>query len=448
MTTVDRREFLTLMGLGSVAVLAGCTGVPRSTTLPKGLPQPTGVAVTRWGADEFARGSYSYLSLDSRDGDRGLLAEPVADVLFFAGEATSSSNPATVHGALMSGRDAAIKLARGANQSASVGVIGAGAAGIAAARQLVDAGFDVVVYEARERIGGRIHTDMSLGVPVDLGGSWIQGVDGNPMAMIANAISAPTVRTNWDSTITYNAEGNRIPDSFWAAPTRTVNRAAGKGLTIQAAIDAALVGRDQEYTDQFNFAVVATFEHEYAADVEQLSAEAPHEGSYFRGADVLLPNGYLELLETLTDDLDVRLHSPVERVAWTDGGANISIAGNTFAHDRVVITLPLGVLKAKDVVFDPPLPVAKQGAIDRFGMGLLNKVALEFPDAFWDQTFDYFGYVAKDRGEWAQWYDMERVTGKPIVVAFHAGSVAERMETMSDDMIASEAMSTLTRIYG
>ena len=448
MTTLDRRRFLRLLGLGSLAVLAGCTRRSPTVGLSTELPEPTGALVTRWRADEFARGSYSYLSLDSLRGDRELLAAPLADVVFFAGEATSSSNPATVHGALMSGRDAATTLAAVANPSASVGVIGAGAAGIAAARQLVDAGFDVVVYEARQRIGGRVHTDMSFGVPVDLGGSWIHGVGGNPMTAIADEVNAPRVSTNWDSTVTYDADGNRIPDSFWAAPTRVVNGAAGKGLTIQAAIDDALVGRDQEYIDRFNFAVVATFEHEYAADVERLSAEAPHEGTYFRGADVLLPNGYLELLNTLTHDLDIRLESPVERVAWTNGGAGIVIAGHEFAHDHVVVTLPLGVLKANDVVFEPPLPNNKQGAIDRFGSGLLNKVVLEFPEAFWDQTVDYFGYVSEDRGKWAQWYDMERVTRRPIVLAFHAGSAAETMETMSDDMIIAEAMSTLTTIYG
>ena len=448
MTTLDRRRFLRLMGLGSLAVLAGCTRESPPVGLSTGLPEPTRALVTRWRADEFARGSYSYLSLDSLPGDRELLAAPLADVVFFAGEATSSSNPATVHGALMSGRDAATALGAVANPSASVGVIGAGAAGIAAARQLVDAGFDVVVYEARERIGGRVHTDMSLGVPIDLGGSWIQGVEGNPMAAIADEINAPRVPTNWDSTITHDAEGNRIPNNFWAAPTRVVNGAAGKGVTIEAAIDNALVGRDQSYMDKFNFAVVATFEHEYAADVELLSAEAPHEGSYFRGGDVLLPGGYLELIKTLTHDLDIRLGSPVERLVWTTGRAGIVIAGHEYAHDHVVVTLPLGVLKANDVVFEPRLPDNKQGAIDRFGMGLLNKVVLEFPEAFWDQAIDYFGYVSEDRGKWAQWFDMERVTGRPIVLAFHAGSVAERMEAMSDDMILAEAMSTLTTIYG
>lgn len=448
MTDLDRRRFLQLMGLGSLAVLSGCVGGSPNAGRGNAVPDPTGALITRWRADEFARGSYSYLSVDSRHGDRELLAAPVGSTLFFAGEATSSSNPATVHGALMSGRDAAARLEAVANPSASVGIIGAGAAGIAAGRQLLDAGFEVVIYEARQRIGGRVHTDMSLGVPVDLGGSWIHGVDGNPMTAIADAVDAPRVPTDWDSTVTYDAKGNRVPGSFWALPTRTVNGAAGRGLTIQAAIDDALADRTPEYVDQFNFAVVATFEHEYAADAQHLSAEAPHEGNYFRGGDVLLPNGYLDLLRTLTDDLEIRLGSVVDRVVWGAEGTTIGIAGQQFTHDHVVVTLPLGVLKTRAVAFEPPLPDEKQGAIDRFGMGLLNKVVLEFPYAFWDQGVDYFGYIAADRGKWAQWYDMEGVTGRPIALAFNAASVAGAMEAASDDEVVAEAMAVLGTIYG
>ena len=75
--------------------------------------------------------------------------------IFFAGEATSASNPATVHGALMSGRDAAEQVIAIRDEPASVAVIGAGAAGVAAAADLVKAGSNVVLYEARNRIGGR-----------------------------------------------------------------------------------------------------------------------------------------------------------------------------------------------------------------------------------------------------------------------------------------------------
>lgn len=448
LTTLDRRRFLQLLALGSGVVLAGCVrAVPKPAPVTE-IPDPTDVLITRWRTDEFARGSYSYLSLDNRPGDRELLAAPIGAKLFFAGEATSSSNPATVHGALMSGRDAATMLQGVAVAGAMVGVIGAGAAGIAAARQLLDAGYEVVIYEGRDRIGGRVHTDTSLGVPVDLGASWLTGVRGNPMTAIADTINAPRVPTDYENTVVYDANGRRAGGSFWLAPVHTVNRAAREGLTIQAAIENALVDHSQRYIDRFNFAVVAVFEHEYAVDIKHLSAHAPHEGDYFGGGDAMLPNGYLELLDALTDNLDIRLSSRVDQVVWGSNGVTLGIADQEFEHDHVVVTLPVGVLKAKAVLFEPPLPDEKQGAIDRFGMGLLDKVVLEFPYAFWDQTVDSFGYIAEDRGKWAQWYDLEDVTGRPILVCFHAGSVADRMLALSDDEIVAEAMTVLRTIYG
>ena len=71
----------------------------------------------------------------------------------------------------------------GTGKAERVIVVGAGMAGLVAARLLHDSGFVVTVLEARDRIGGRTWTDDSLGAPLDLGGSWVHGVDGNPLAL-------------------------------------------------------------------------------------------------------------------------------------------------------------------------------------------------------------------------------------------------------------------------
>src|SRR5688500_16169085 len=107
------------------------------------VPDPDGFVVTRWRADPFARGSYSYLAVGSSPADRRALATPVGDRLFFAGEATSVDQPATVPGAYVSGQAAAAAIAERADDGAGVLVIGAGVAGLTAARDHVDRGFSV-----------------------------------------------------------------------------------------------------------------------------------------------------------------------------------------------------------------------------------------------------------------------------------------------------------------
>jgi monoamine oxidase len=426
----------------------GPVTVPTTSGRNERVPNPTGSIVTRWRQDPFALGSYSFLSVDSIEGDRELLAAPVGDRLFFAGEATSSSNPATVHGALMSGRDAAAQIADVAAPGASVAVIGAGAAGLGAARDLTDVGFEVVVYEARDRIGGRVNTDTSLGVPIDLGASWIHGIRGNPLTAIAESLGAPMIDTDYDSMVVYDRNGARVPDAIWAEPIRVVNGAARRGLTIEEAINEAVEDKNEKQVERFDFAVVATFEHEYAADVAELSAVAPHEGDYFGGGDVTLPDGYLALLEPLADGIEIQLTHGVDGVTTHATGVTLESAGVQTTHDHCVVTLPLGVMKTGAVQFDPPLPAEKQAAMKRFGMGLLDKVVLEFPEIFWDRNYEWFGYVGPDRGAWSQWFDLTDISGRPMLVCFHAGRAAEIIESKSDDEVVADAMAVLRSVFG
>lgn len=110
-------------------------------------------------------------------------------------------------------------------RSPSVIVIGGGMAGIAAARALHDASFQVVLLESRDRIGGRIHTDYSFGFPVDLGASWLHGVcNENPLAPLIGRLGLPLYRTCEDNSVLYDhdlesyalfdMEGNQVPQEL------------------------------------------------------------------------------------------------------------------------------------------------------------------------------------------------------------------------------------------
>lgn len=132
---------------------------------------------------------------------------------------------------------------------------------------------------------------------------------------------------------------------------------------------------------------------------------------------------------------------------------NLSGAESVFDGDYVLCTASLGVLKAGELEFQPPLPTWKTNAISSLGFGLLNKLILEFPTTFWktknDQ--DMFGYLppgpSQERGKFYIFWNLERSTGRPILVALCAGEAAYCMEDTAEEDLVSSCMRALRAIH-
>ena len=332
-----------------------------------GVPLPTAALVTRWAQDPWAYGSYSFLAVGATSDDRATLAAPVDDVLFFAGEATSVDNPATVHGAVESGWRAADEVAEALDAAASVVVVGAGAAGLAAAGRLAEQGFDVQVVEARDRIGGRVWTADLDGTPVDLGASWIHGVDGNPLTRLAEQAEVTTAATDYEDDVLYGPDGEEVDDDRYEAATAdaeaaivaAVEAAAGEddGVSLGQLVDEALATTGADDDPVVRHQLTTAVEHEMAADLDELSAAEWDEGSPYGGEDVVIPGGYLSVIEPLADGVSVRLRAPVLALEWGDDGVALTLGGDRGGQveaDAAVLTLPLGVLQQAPPDIDPP----------------------------------------------------------------------------------------------
>lgn len=265
--------------------------------------------------------------------------------------------------------------------STDVVVVGAGVAGLAAARELHRRGVRVVVLEARDRIGGRIQTETLGGEIVDLGATWIHGTRGNPVAALAREFSLPLLPTKWD-----DWKHRWFPE---ADPRRARTAADEIEDLFERSKKPAvsdLLPRGWRDDPLLRWAVRSEIIGEYGEEPERLSPRHWQDDEDFDGGDWRLPRGYGELADRLAQGLDIRRRCVVRRIESGHNSVVVETASaGPFMARRVIVTLPLGVLKSGSVTFDPPLPARKRGAIDRLGVGVLNKAALVFDRAFWPE---------------------------------------------------------------
>ena len=280
-------------------------------------------------------------------------------------------------------------------------VIGAGIAGLAAASRLRRAGIACVVLEARDRIGGRLHTVDLAGVPVDLGGSWIHHPIGNPLSSFCDEHGI--ARDPGDPLPTLAAydrpEHRRLDraeidtwldvviDAFEEA-VDTLRDQLGSDATALDAIEtfirrARFLGADARRARQ---GLLAEIEADAADTADNQSLrwfgyEEEFEGDLFGD---LPRDGYRSVVEVLAAGLDITFNAEVVSVQVDADGIRVTCAdGSVETGTHVVVTVPLGVLKRGSPRFDPPLPTPMQVAVDALGFGRYEKIALRFETAFW-----------------------------------------------------------------
>lgn len=355
-------------------------------------------------------------------------------------------------------------LQSGQKNSAQVLVIGAGIAGLAAARQLRDAGSDVIVLEARERTGGRIHTYANWrGPAVDIGASWIHGAGpANPVAKLARKIGARTVTTDAEKAELYNGDGTALSardekkiDSIRREVSEAIAEQSRRGpdSSLRKLVYAETDYETRSALEQriIDFTLNSNYEHEYSGSTDQLSRLWFDDGGSYAGDEAIFLDGYKVITDLLAAGLDIRLRHEVTAVRYGEKeGVTVETSQGVFTASAVIVTLPLGVLKAGNVRFVPPLPAKKQAAINQLGFGVLNKCCLLFPEAFWNTGLDWLQHLPRTghAGEWAEWVSFARPTGKPMLMGFNAADVGTRIEGWSDEKIIQSAVSTLSTMFG
>ncbi|OBF10797.1 NAD(P)/FAD-dependent oxidoreductase [Mycobacterium sp. 852002-10029_SCH5224772] len=331
-------------------------------------------------------------------------------------------------------------------------VVGAGLAGLSAARSLADAGRPVRVIEARNRIGGRVCTDRGWGVPLELGASWIHGATDNPLTELARRAGAQLAATDYYGWAELVADPALGPADYSSATWRTfVERARGQrgagslGDAVRAAATAAKLSPYDRA--RLAFYLTTEVENEYGADADQLSAATFDKSDYAGGDQDVITNGYDALPRLLADGLAIELDTPVTAIVERDDAVIVRTKRGPFRGSAAIVTVPLGVLKSGAVTFDPPLSGGHVQAIQALGFGVLSKSFFRFDQRTWKVDNAFYQHLGAENGLWSQWFTLGSDAG-PIAVALNGGIRGRFVESRPPTDLLAGALPIARRLFG
>jgi monoamine oxidase len=255
-------------------------------------------------------------------------------------------------------------------------VIGAGAAGIGAARAFRSYGLDCVMVEAADRIGGRALTDTAtFGVPFDIGCAWIHAADRNPLFPLAQEANYHLRYHDLAlDSLFYEREAGAV-EPEQEAEERVHERVAEIAKKRDVPVSTAL---KKPITPPFQAAATYLGPMDMAVDFNRLST-----ADYAQSADLdpnfLVQEGFGSLVVKTGEGLPVKLSTPATKVSYGGKGVEVETPSGTISARAAIVTVSTGVLASGAIKFDPPLPVEKQQAIHDVPMGLLAKIPLLIP---------------------------------------------------------------------
>ncbi len=278
--------------------------------------------------------------------------------------------------AMLAARPSFAQKQKPAGDDADVIIVGAGAAGIAAAHTLTAEKLKVIVFEAQDRIGGRCVTDTkTFGVPFDLGAHWIHNPDANPLL---TAGPAPQVypAPRWQSVRIGPRPARDAELELFLATQVRAQRAVREPIKSKTDVPASRMLPQGlgvwRPTLEFMFGPLAA-----GKDLNEVSAYDLARAAE-RAGDAFSPQGYGALLARLASGLNIRRSRPVSMMAW--GKSTVLETEESLWYPRaVIVTCSTNVLLGQDIEFIPPLPKRVKDAAAQLALGSLDHIALDLP---------------------------------------------------------------------
>jgi monoamine oxidase len=328
---------------------------------------------------------------------------------------------------------------------ADVVVVGAGAAGIGAARELRKQGKSVILVEAQKRAGGRLYTDRTLGAFFDGGAAYIHFSERNPWTAIAEDLKMPTrggMRL-WAGSVAYNNGVPFTPEqaSDRAAAQRRVREAYDE---IEPSADVSLAKAVSEYDDltksfaRIQAQMAAGENPEYISVSDWQSLES--------GGNLLVEGGYGSLAERAAEALDVRFETRVSEIDLSGALVRVVTNKGTIQARKVVLTVSVGILKAGDIKITPALPQEHQRALEGLRMGALTKVAFSLDGPKLDfRSHQFLAEVGRPTEAMTfETYPFDQ----NIVIAVFGGDYARGLVKQGEQGVVDHVIERFARIAG
>ncbi|CAL4916363.1 unnamed protein product [Urochloa decumbens] len=386
-----------------------------------------------------------------------------------------------------------VALAHYASLTAAAGpkviIVGAGMSGISAGKRLSDAGItDLVILEATDRIGGRMHKTSFAGVNVEMGANWVEGVGGeqmNPIWPLANeTLKLRSFFSDYEHLTknTYKQDGGLYDEDFVQKRIERADEVEESGSKLSGTLHSS--GRDDmsvlamqrlnDHTPSGPSTPVDMVLDYYKYDYE--FAEPPRVTSLqntmplptFKnfGDDVYFvadQRGYESIVYYIAGkylktnksgaivDPRLRLNKVVRDITYFPSGVMVKTEQNeVYKADYVMVSVSIGVLQTDLIRFNPPLPAWKIINIYQFDMALYTKIFLKFPEKFWPEGpgTEFFLYASERRGYYPIWQQFEKqYPGSKVLLVTVTDDESRRIEQQSDNQTKAEAVEVLRKIF-
>lgn len=322
-------------------------------------------------------------------------------------------------------------------------VVGAGAAGLAAARSLLTAGLSVVVLEAEDRIGGRAFTESeTFGFPYDRGCHWLHHASTNPWIAYGKTNGFDVYPDEGEEFIFENgrpSQGEKL-DEYYEALESFLESAWDASRNKPDAALSTYLKNDHPWAATIESYIV----NEYGLELSEISTE------YFmleeEENDWLCSQGFGSLIAHYGRNLPVKTDVEVQEISWSGNGVNVKTSDGSLRARAAIVTVSTGVLAAEGIAFSPALPTEKVESFHVFPMGSYNHIALLYSeDVFGLGPDAYIIPFAADKRDAGL---VSNTHGKNLVIIYVGGDLSWELERNGADEAIDYGIAYIDSILG